>query len=120
MELINQARTIQGLQPLPVDPRLTRAARKHTKAMVAHETVSHQFEGEPPLDIRFTNENLPSDREGENTAVDEDVPSAHKGLMDDPDHHDNILNPNYNAVGVSVIRSGGQVYVTEDFAHLPN
>jgi uncharacterized protein YkwD len=40
--------------------------------------------------------------------------------MDDPAHHDNILNSNYNAVGVSVIRSGGQVYVTEDFARLPN
>jgi uncharacterized protein YkwD len=48
------------------------------------------------------------------------VPSAHKGLMDDRDHHDNILNPNYNAVGVCVIRSGGQLYVTEDFAHLSN
>ena len=40
--------------------------------------------------------------------------------MDDPNHHDNILSPNYNAVGVSVISSGGQVYVTEDFARLPN
>jgi uncharacterized protein YkwD len=120
VELINQARTIKGLQPLPVDPRLTRAARKHTKLMVAHKTVSHQFEGEPSVDIRFANENLAVDQGGENTAVGKDVPSAHEGLMDDPDHHDNILNSNYNAVGVSVIRSGGQVYVTEDFARLPN
>ena len=120
VELINQARTIQGLQPLPVDPRLTQAARKHTKLMVAHKTVSHQFEGEPSVDIRFANENLAVGQGGENTAVGKDVPSAHKGLMDDPNHHDNILSPNYNAVGVSVISSGGQVYVTEDFARLPN
>jgi uncharacterized protein YkwD len=40
--------------------------------------------------------------------------------MDDPDHRDNILNPDYNAVGVCVIRSGGQLYVTEDFTHLSN
>jgi uncharacterized protein YkwD len=120
VELINQERTKQELQPLAVDPRLTHAARKHTQLLVAHKTVSHQFEGEPPLDVRLANENLPSDQLGENTAVDRDLPSAHKGLINDPDHRDNILNPNYNAVGVAVIRRGGQLYVTEDFAHLPN
>jgi uncharacterized protein YkwD len=120
VELINQERTKQRLQPLAVDPRLTHVACKHTGLLAAHKTVSHQFEGEPPVDIRFANENLAVDQGGENTAVGKDVPSAHKGLMDDRDHHDNILNPNYNAVGVCVIRSGGQLYVTEDFAHLSN
>jgi uncharacterized protein YkwD len=120
VELINQERIKQRLQPLAVDPRLTHAARKHTQLLVAHKTVSHQFEGEPPLDVRLANENLPSEQLGENTAVDRDLLSAHKGLINDPDHRDNILNPNYNAVGVAVIRSGGQLYVTEDFAHLPN
>ena len=120
VELINQARTKQRLQPLAVDPRLTHAARKHTQLLVAHKTVSHQFEGEPPLDVRLANENLPSDQEGENTAVDQDVHSAHKGLMNDPDHRDNILNPNYNAIGVCVTKSGGRVFVTEDFAHVLN
>lgn len=120
MELINQERTKQGLEPLAVDPRLTQAARKHTELLAAHKTVSHQLEGEPPLDIRFANENLAVDQGGENTAVGKDVPSAHEGLMRDPVHHDNIVNPNYNAVGVGVIRSGGHLYVTEDFAHLSN
>jgi uncharacterized protein YkwD len=120
VELINQERTKQRLQPLAVDPRLTHAARKHTELLVAHKTVSHQFEGEPSLDVRLANENLPSDQEGENTAVDQDVHSAHKGLMNDPDHRDNILNPNYNAIGVCVTKSGGRVFVTEDFAHVLN
>ena len=120
VELINQERAKQRLQPLAVDPRLTHAARRHTELLVAHKTVSHQFEGEPPLDVRLANENLPSDQEGENTAVDQDVHSAHKGLMNDPDHRDNILNPNYNAIGVCVTKSGGRVFVTEDFAHVLN
>jgi uncharacterized protein YkwD len=120
VELINQERTKQGLQPLAVDPRLTQAARKHTELLAAHKTLSHQFEGEPPLDDRFSDANLPADQEGENTALDKNVPSAHKGLMNDPEHRDNIISPNYNVVGVGVIRSGGQLYVTEDFAHLPN
>jgi uncharacterized protein YkwD len=120
VELINRERTKQGLAPLVVDPRLTQAARKHTELLVAHKTLSHQFEGEPPLDGRFSDVNLPSDEEGENTALDKNIPSAHKGLMNDPAHRDNILSPNYNAVGVGVIRSGGQLYMTEDFAQLPN
>ena len=120
VELINRERAKQKLQPLAVDPRLTQAARKHTKLLVAHKTVSHQFEGEPPLDDRFSDVNLPSDQEGENTALDRNVPAVHKGLMNSPEHRDEIVNPKYNVVGVGVIRSGGQVYVTEDFAHLPN
>lgn len=120
VELINRERTKQGLQPLAVDPRLTQAARKHTELLVAHKTLSHQFDGEPPLDDRFSEANLPSDEEGENTALDKNVPSAHKGLMNEPEHRDNILDPKYNVVGVGVIRSDGHVYVTENFAHLPN
>ncbi len=118
--LINQERIQQKFQQVKVDPRLTQAARKHTELLVAHKALSHQFEGEPRLDVRFKNENLPSDQEGENTAQDYDVPSAHKGLMDDPGHRAIILNPNYNSIGVCVISSGGYFYVTEDFAHLPN
>ena len=120
MALINQERIQQKFQQVKVDPRLTQAARKHTELLVAHKALSHQFEGEPRLDVRFKNENLPSDQEGENTAQDYDVPSAHKGLMDDPGHRAIILNPNYNSIGVCVISSGGYFYVTEDFAHLPN
>jgi uncharacterized protein YkwD len=120
VELINQERTKLRLQPLAMDPGLTQIARRHTELLVAHKALSHQFAGEPPLDVRFSDANLPADQEGENTAFDKSVPPAHKGLMNDPDHRDNILNPNYNAVGVGVIRSGGHVYVTEDFAHLPN
>jgi uncharacterized protein YkwD len=119
VELTNQERTSHGLPPLAVDQRLTEAARRHTELLAAHETLSHQFEGEPPLDARLANESLPTDQEAENTALNNNVPTAHKALMLDPPHRASILNPNYNVVGVGVIRSGGQVYVTEDFAHLP-
>ena len=38
--------------------------------------------------------------------------------MDDPQHHDNIVNPNFNSVGVGVLRWGDSLYVTEDFAQV--
>ena len=68
------------------------------------------------MEIRFADENLHSDQQAENVDLAKDVPSAHKGFMHSPAHRANILNPNYDAVGVAVIRSGDYVYVTEDFA----
>jgi len=117
VELLNQERSKQGLQPLTVDERLTKAARKHTELMVQHGQLSHQFEGEPPPQIRFSNENLPSDRQSENVALNSlDVASAHDGLMHSPPHRAAILDPAFNVVGVGVLRSGEDIYVTEDFA----
>ena len=119
VQLINQERTSQGLPPLTVDRRLTQAARKHTELMVEHKALSHQFDGEPEMQVRFSDEDFPSDQEGENIGFNKDLPSAHKDLMHSPPHRANILDANYNVVGVGVIRNGRRVYVTEDFAHRP-
>jgi uncharacterized protein YkwD len=115
--LINQTRGEHGLPPLTVDSRLTQAARKHTSLMVQHSQLSHQFEDEPPLQIRFSDENLPSDHEGENLDLNQDVASAHQALMDSPPHRRSILDPSFNVVGIVVLHSGENIYVTEDFAH---
>ena len=69
------------------------------------------------MDLRFADENLRSDQQAENVALNEDVPSAHEAFMHSPPHRANILNSDYNVVGVAVLRSGDHVYVTEDFAH---
>ncbi len=117
VELINQERAREGLQPLAVDERLTQAARKHTELMVSHRALSHQFDGEPALQVRVADENLRSDRQAENVALEMDVAGAHAILMNSPPHRANILSPNYNAIGVGVMHSGDRLYVTEDFAH---
>lgn len=117
VQLINQERASQGLPPLAVDRHLTQAAHKHTELMATHKALSHQFDGEPALEVRFADENLHSDQEAENIDLSKDVTSAHQAFMHSPAHRANMLNPNYNAVGVCVIRSGDHVYVTEDFAH---
>jgi uncharacterized protein YkwD len=115
--LINQTRNEHGLPPLTVDRRLTQAARKHTALMVQHSQLSHQFEDEPPLQIRFSDENLPSDHEGENLDLNQDIASAHEALMESPPHRRSILDPSFNVVGIGVLHSGENIYVTEDFAH---
>ena len=114
--LINQARQREGLAPLAVDLRLTSAARRHSELMAQRAELAHQLPRERPLEQRFAAEKLPSDREGENLALNENAASAHEGLMHSPPHRRNILDPDYNAVGVGVVRRGYQIYVTEDFA----
>ena len=116
VDLINQVRTAQGLESLVVDERLTEAARKHTELMVQHSALSHQFEDEPPPQTRVSNTGLASDAQGENVDLNQSIAGAHDALMHSAPHRANILDPDYNAIGVGVIRTGGQVWVTEDFA----
>ena len=117
IELINQERARADLQPLATDQRLTQAARKHTALMVKHKALSHQFDDEESLQLRTAEENIRFDRQAENVALEMDVTGAHAILMNSPPHRANILSPDYNAIGVGVMRSGDEVYVTEDFAH---
>lgn len=116
VRLINQSRAEQGLPAMIVDQRLTEAARKHTLRMVQHRELKHQYSDEQPLQIRYSDENLRSDKQGENIALDLDPASAHKALMHSPGHRANILNPDYNAVGVGIVGTGHELYITEDFA----
>jgi hypothetical protein len=116
VDLVNQERASRGLQPLAVDQRLTQAARQHTLLMAQHEALSHQFDGEPGLQQRFGDQNLRSNKQGENLGYDLSAASAHASLMHSPPHRANILGEDYNVIGVSVLRKGDHIYVTEDFA----
>jgi len=117
ISLINQERAREGLPPFAVDERLTQAARRHTALMVKHQKLSHQSEDEQPLQVRLAEENLRSDRQAENVALEMDVEGAHAVLMNSPPHRANILSDKYNAIGVGIMLSGDRLYVTEDFAH---
>jgi hypothetical protein len=116
--LINQGRVKAGLTPLLYDERLARAARKHTEVMVHNDSLSHQFDDEEPLQLRVSNENVRCDHDGENIALDSNLEVAHTMLMQSPHHRDNILGPQFNAVGIGIVKSDDLIYITEDFAHV--
>lgn len=121
LSLINQERAKQGVAPLEMNDRLSAAARKHSQLMAQSETLEHQFEGEPPLTLRLRDENVRSDHDGENIALDSELTVAHAMLMQSPPHRANILSPQFTQVGIGIVRGGDLIYVTEDFAHvLPN
>ena len=117
LELINHERSQRGIPELKPDDRLTEAARQHSTLLSKNRQLSHQFTGEAVLPKRLAATGLRFGADAENVAFDQTVENAHAGLMLSPGHRANILNPDYNAIGIGVARQGDLFYITEDFAN---
>jgi Cysteine-rich secretory protein family len=118
LRLLNGERESRGLAPLDFSEGLREAARRHSQRMAADRVLGHQLPGESGLERRLTHESQHFDVSGENVAFAADAARAHSALMHSTPHRANILDRDYNSVGIGVVRSGGEIYVTEDFAHL--
>jgi hypothetical protein len=117
-DLVNHEREKAGLARLEWNDRLAAAALKHSRLLDEHQDLSHQFAGEPGLQERMGATGARFNAVAENMAEAPEVAAAHKGLMNSPGHRANILNPEYNAIGISIVQHGGQLFVTQDFAHI--
>jgi GNAT superfamily N-acetyltransferase len=116
LRLVNQDRQSRGLGRLVMDERLQRAARKHTLRMASRGEVEHQLYDEPKLSLRLGEVAIRYDASGENVARTSGPERAHVALMNSPGHRANILDANFNAIGIGVIHTPDGIYVTEDFA----
>jgi len=116
LDLINRARSQQGLQPLQWDDLLAEAARAHAEALVDQHRLSHQLPGELPLDRRLAAANVQFDQAGENVAVNYTASGAHQAFMGSTPHRANILDPDFDSVGIAVVRDGDWFYFVQDFA----
>ena len=112
----NRERYRYGLRTLKWDESLAAAARKHAAEMLRHNSVSHQFPGEPSLPtrahqagVRFTwiSENVDQGRRAE---------IIHDRLMKSPSHRSNILDTDMDTVGMGVAQGNGQLFALEDFS----
>ncbi len=54
---------------------------------------------------------------GENIAKHMSVKSAHDGFMNSPGHRANVLNKNFNKVGLGFVEKGNYLYVTQWFTN---
>jgi uncharacterized protein YkwD len=115
--LLNDEREKHGLQPLARDQRLEKAAREHSLRMADQHVLSHGFSGEAELPERLASAGIRFDRSGENVAFGPTAQQVHDGLMKSPPHRANILNPEFDSIGVGVVLHDGLLWVTQDFAH---
>ena len=118
LNLLNQERERAGLQTLRWNQDLAEAARAHSDLLAKHKELSHQFRGERELQQRAGSAGAHFSAVAENVAYASTVAEVHDGLMHSPPHRANILNSEYNAVGIAIVERDGELYATEDFARV--
>lgn len=116
--LVNNERMKVGVSALIVDVNLTAAARSHSRDMFMRQYFSHYTpEGKTPSD-RIIAAGVHFTIMGENIAYTPDLPTAHTGLMNSPEHKKNILDPQFHRVGIGIISTDSfGMMVTQDFAN---
>jgi len=118
LTLLNVERRHAHLAVLQWDAKVAEAAQAHSRRLADHRALSHQFAGEPELTHRVGATGARFSAVAENVAVADDAEEAHLALMSSPGHRANILDPQYNVVGIAIARVNKRLYVTEDFAHV--
>lgn len=112
----NQERAAMGLPTLHRDARLADAAAGHAREMAAHETISHQFAGEAELTARAAGAGVAFSVVSENVGEAPSAVSIHAMWMQSEHHRTNLMDPKVDAVGISVVSRGAELYAVEDFA----
>jgi Ca2+-binding RTX toxin-like protein len=133
--LANQWSQLSPAAPLAWNLSLYNAARNHNQAMIAQDSQSHQLPGELSLGDRVNAAGYNFSRVGENIfAYADTVFYGHAGLAIDwgftstgiqnpPGHRNNIMNPDYREVGLSVIAETnpqtdlGPLVITQNFGN---
>lgn len=123
VDLTNQQRLENGLQPLQVNLKLANIAQAHSQDMAVHDYFSHTgLDNSSPGD-RAKSAGYQYSDVGENIAAGYTTPEqVVQGWMNSPGHRANILNANYHDIGIgyyNLANDTGNVnynsYWTEDF-----
>ncbi len=112
----NEERVHEGLSPLRFDPMLMEASASHAREMAEHETISHQFDGEPELADRGAEAGVHFSLISENVGEAPNSVIIHDLWMHSPGHRANLLDPNVDSIAIAVVVRGDQLYAVEDFA----
>jgi hypothetical protein len=119
MTLLNAAnrdRAAAGLPALQWDAALAASAHQHAVRMAQANTLSHQFPGEPAMQDRARQAGARFSLIAENVAEGPSVSGLHIQWMNSPPHRANLLDPELNSVGISVVQSGNMLFAVEDFS----
>ncbi|MGR3499713.1 MAG: CAP domain-containing protein [Limimaricola soesokkakensis] len=132
LSLINEERTTLGLSPLKLELNLNDSSEDHSNWMLQSDTFSHTGQGGSSATDRMraadfdfsgswaSGENLAWQSERGASGLSDDVGDLHESLMNSPGHRANILNPDFEYVGIGIERGDFKgwdgVMVTQNFA----
>ena len=111
IDLVNDERAGEGLDPLSYDADLTASARGHSQDIGLNDYFNHISEdGRSPGD-RITAAGYSWNTYGENIAAGQSTPAAVvAGWMNSPGHRANILNSNFCDIGVGYAYVASSTY----------
>lgn len=114
VDLTNQERAKNGLPALKIDSTLSKMAHEKSRDMSANGYFSHTSPTYgSPFDM-MKKYGITYHYAGENIAMGQQTPEeVVKAWMNSQGHRENILNPNYNYIGVGYVSQGN--YWTQEF-----
>lgn len=115
----NRAETGGRAAPLRWDPAVARVALQHAEEMARNHRLSHtDAQGRSPAG-RMSAAGVAWSIVAENVAMAPSVAAVQKMMMSEPpfqaNHRGNILNRRLTRIGIGVVKSGDELWVTEDF-----
>jgi uncharacterized protein YkwD len=125
--LINAQRAAHGVRALRLDPRLSRAARRHSRDMVAHGYFAHDSRNGTGFSARIASTGWMTGRSrwnvGENLAWGTGSLATPRSIvaawMRSAGHRHNILQPRFRLIGIGIgagapgIGGSGATYTTD-------
>lgn len=118
LEWINTERTARRLHSVKLSPELRTVSIGHSKDMATRQTLTHLSSTGKLYRDRLVDSDLYFIEIGENIAVSETYVAEfiHRGFMESPEHRANILNADFDSVGIGVAYSKDKkYYITQDF-----
>ncbi len=115
LDLINQERTSRGLVPVEYSNELTYMGELHSKDMLNRNFFSHENPDGENIDTRRKDLGIQT-FVGENISKNTSVSGSHNSLMQSPPHKANILNPDWNRLGLGIVSQNGIYYVSQEFS----
>ena len=103
---LNEAREENGLAPLRTRAKLTAYARRHSAAMSGHRVLFHTRS----FSVLCCWSSI-----AENVGFGATPRAVHRALMASAPHRANMLDHTKRAVGIGVVRSDDQIWVTQVF-----
>jgi uncharacterized protein YkwD len=119
VRLTNAERTTAGLAPLQPNDSLMSAAQSYAAVLAPGACFEHTCPPVTALRDRFANAGYTDwSQIGENIAAGNTTPeSVVEAWMRSPGHRENILEPNYQEIGVGVLNGDGKyrIYWVQEF-----
>jgi len=117
-ERVNKERAERNITLLRLSPKLSSLARRHSRDMAVHLDLRHLSSYGKTYQKRLVADKFYFGKIGENVARSETFLDEfiHQKLMESPEHSENILDPDFDEVGVGVVyKKGVGYFITQDF-----